>query len=133
MPSRAKKSAQLEGLLLLLKCETSYMGDMFLAEYKELGLSDQGRDREEALRNLQVSLRLFLEECDRHGELEEILSQRGVWFTHIKGDKAPPANMRMTEMLSDIRTREMGLEHAAEDQPTLFIPTRTAGRRTNAI
>jgi len=133
MPSNAKNPARIEGLMLWLDCEVSPVGDRFLAECAKLGVSDQGRDEDEAWRNLQTSLTLFLAECDQHGELEQILSQRGIRFTRMRGDTPPPGTMARGQILAAVRPRRAGRAGVRGTQQTLFFPTTGPGRSLNAI
>ena len=53
-------------------------GRAFVAHAMELDVSSCGSSKEKALRNLKEALRLFLEEAERMGTLEEILREAGL-------------------------------------------------------
>jgi hypothetical protein len=52
-------------------------GRTFVAQALELDLSSCGGSKEKALRNLKEAVRLFLEEADKMGTLEQILEEAG--------------------------------------------------------
>lgn len=52
-------------------------GRTFVAHALELDVSSCGGSKEKALRNLKEAVRLFLEEAERMGTLEQILEEAG--------------------------------------------------------
>lgn len=52
-------------------------GRTFVAHTMELDVSSCGGTKEKALRNLKEAVRLFLEEADKMGTLEQILEEAG--------------------------------------------------------
>ena len=52
-------------------------GRMFVAHARELDVSSCGYSKKKALNNLMQAVRLFLEEADKKGSLEEILEEAG--------------------------------------------------------
>lgn len=80
-------SVLLQGAMLPVKALTSYVmeiqfttrifkeGRTFVAHALELDLSSCGGSKEKALKNLKVAVRLFLEEAERMGTLEQILAE----------------------------------------------------------
>jgi hypothetical protein len=52
-------------------------GRSFVAHALELDVSSCGGSKEKALRNLKEAVRLFLEEAERIGTLEQILEEAG--------------------------------------------------------
>jgi predicted RNase H-like HicB family nuclease len=52
-------------------------GPSFVAHTRELDVSSCGGTREKALRNLKEAVRLFLEEAEKMGTLEQILEEAG--------------------------------------------------------
>jgi predicted RNase H-like HicB family nuclease len=52
-------------------------GRAFVAHTRELDLSSCGGTKEKALRNLKEAVRLFLEEAEKMGTLEQILDEAG--------------------------------------------------------
>jgi predicted RNase H-like HicB family nuclease len=51
--------------------------DTFVAYSPELDVSSCGSTAEGARRNLQTTVRLFLEECERMGTLDDVLLESG--------------------------------------------------------
>jgi len=52
-------------------------GDQYVGYCPELDVSSCGRDIEQARRNAKTAVRLFVEEAERMGTLEEILEECG--------------------------------------------------------
>lgn len=52
-------------------------GRVFVAHTRELDVSSCGSTRQKALRNLKEAVRLFLEEAEKMGTLEQILAEAG--------------------------------------------------------
>jgi predicted RNase H-like HicB family nuclease len=52
-------------------------GKMFLAHTPELDISSCATTKRKALANLQEAVRLFLEEAERKGSLQQILKEAG--------------------------------------------------------
>ena len=52
-------------------------GRMYVAHTRELDVSSCGGTKEKALRNLKEAARLFLEEAERMGTLDQILEEAG--------------------------------------------------------
>jgi predicted RNase H-like HicB family nuclease len=52
-------------------------GRTFVAHTRELDVSSCGGTRQKALRNLKEAVRLFLDEAERMGTLEQILEEAG--------------------------------------------------------
>jgi len=52
-------------------------GRTFVAHTPELDLSSCGGSKERALRNIKEAVRLFLEEADKMGTLDQILEEAG--------------------------------------------------------
>ena len=52
-------------------------GRIFVAHTRELDLSSCGGTRQKALRNLKEAVRLFLEEAEKMGTLQQILEEAG--------------------------------------------------------
>ncbi|MGA2715305.1 MAG: hypothetical protein ABSG41_19565 [Bryobacteraceae bacterium] len=52
-------------------------GRTFVAHTRELDLSSCGGTRQKALRNLKEAVRLFLEEAERMGTLQQIIEEAG--------------------------------------------------------
>jgi predicted RNase H-like HicB family nuclease len=61
-----------------------------IGEFPNLGLSSQGRTREEAERNLIEAAQLFMESCFARNQLDEALKECG--FEPGHADAAPEAN-----------------------------------------
>lgn len=59
-------------------------GRSFVAHALELDVSSCGGTNEKALRNLKEAVRLFLEEADKVGTLEQILEEAGYSKTRQK-------------------------------------------------
>jgi predicted RNase H-like HicB family nuclease len=59
-------------------------GRAFVAQALELDVSSCGGSKEKALRNLKEAVRLFLEEADKMGTLEQILEEAGYSKTKQK-------------------------------------------------
>lgn len=59
-------------------------GRMFVAHALELDVSSCGGSKEKALRNLKEAVRLFLDEAERMGTLEQILAEAGYSRTKQK-------------------------------------------------
>ncbi len=59
-------------------------GRAFVAHALELDVSSCGGSKEKALRNLKEAVRLFLEEADKMGTLEQILEEAGYSKTKQK-------------------------------------------------
>jgi hypothetical protein len=52
-------------------------GRAFVAHALELDVSSCGGSAEKAIKNLKETVRLFLEECERMGTLEQVLEEAG--------------------------------------------------------
>ena len=52
-------------------------GRIFVAHTRELDVSSCGGTQQKALRNLKEAVRLFLDEAERMGTLEQILEEAG--------------------------------------------------------
>ena len=52
-------------------------GRTFVAHTRELDLSSCGGTRQKALRNLKEAVRLFLEDAERMGTLQQIIEEAG--------------------------------------------------------
>ena len=52
-------------------------GRVFVAHTRELDISSCGGTKEKALKNLKEAVRLFLEEADKLGTLDQILEEAG--------------------------------------------------------
>ena len=52
-------------------------GKMFVAHTPELDISSCAATKTKALKNLQEAVRLFLEEADKKGSLDQILKEAG--------------------------------------------------------
>jgi len=59
-------------------------GRTFVAHALELDVSSCGGSKEKALRNLKEAVRLFLEEAEKMGTLEQILHEAGYTKTRRK-------------------------------------------------
>jgi predicted RNase H-like HicB family nuclease len=59
-------------------------GRTFVAHALELDVSSCGGSKEKALRNLKEAVRLFLEEAEKMGTLEQILQEAGYSKTKNK-------------------------------------------------
>ncbi len=59
-------------------------GRTFVAHALELDVSSCGGSKEKALRNLKEAVRLFLEEAERMGTLDQILNEAGYSRTRQK-------------------------------------------------
>lgn len=59
-------------------------GRSFVAHALELDVSSCGGSKEKALRNLKEAVRLFLEEAEKMGTLEQILEESGYSKTKQK-------------------------------------------------
>jgi predicted RNase H-like HicB family nuclease len=59
-------------------------GRTFVAHALELDVSSCGGTKERALRNLKEAVRLFIEEADKMGTLEQILQEAGYSRTKQK-------------------------------------------------
>ena len=59
-------------------------GRSFVAHAVELDVSSCGGSKEKALRNLKEAVRLFLEEAEKMGTLEQILQEAGYSKTKHK-------------------------------------------------
>jgi predicted RNase H-like HicB family nuclease len=59
-------------------------GRTFVAHALELDVSSCGGSKEKALRNLKEAVRLFLEEAERMGTLDQILQEAGYRRTRQK-------------------------------------------------
>ena len=57
-------------------------GNTFVAHCPELDVSSCGQDLNEARRNLQTAVRLFIEEADKLGTLTDILQESGFELDH---------------------------------------------------
>lgn len=64
-------------------------GDSYVAYCPELDVSSCGRDADEARRNLKTAVRLFLEEADKLGTLDQILQEAG-YLPDNQGGYRPP-------------------------------------------
>jgi len=63
-------------------------GRMFIAQALELDISSCGGSKEKALRNLKEAVRLFFEEAEKMGTLDQILQESG--YTRSKQRIASP-------------------------------------------
>ena len=58
-------------------CRIFKEGRSYVAQALELDLSSCGGSKEKALKNLKEAVRLFLEEAEKMGTLEQILEEAG--------------------------------------------------------
>ena len=63
-------------------------GRTYVAHALELDVSSCGRSEDKAVRNLKEAVRLFLEEAEKMGTLEQILEEAG--YSKTKQKIAPP-------------------------------------------
>lgn len=63
-------------------------GGMFVAHCPQLDVASCGKTAEEAKANIITAVRLFLEEAQRMGTLQEILDEAG--YTPDNGKRLPP-------------------------------------------
>jgi predicted RNase H-like HicB family nuclease len=63
-------------------------GRSFVAHAVELDVSSCGSSKEKALKNLKEAVRLFLEEAEKMGTLDQILKEAG--YSKTKGKIASP-------------------------------------------
>ncbi len=73
-------------------------GETFVAYCPELDVSSCGYSADEARRNLQTALRLFLEEAARLGSLRQILSEAG-YDTHQAVMESPTISIERRELV----------------------------------
>ena len=59
-------------------------GRTYVAHTRELDVSSCGGTKEKALKNLKQAVRLFLEEADKMGTLDQILEEAGFLKRHHK-------------------------------------------------
>ena len=52
-----------------------------IAKCKDLNISNHGKEREEAIKNLMASVNLYFDVCAEKGTLFKVLSERGVLHT----------------------------------------------------
>jgi len=64
-------------------------GDSYVAYCPELDISSCGRDVEEARANLKTAVRLFVEETEKAGALDQVLQEAG-YVPDGKGGYLPP-------------------------------------------
>jgi len=136
MPSAAPTAAPREGLMIGLECRVTPEEDMFLAICGKLGVSDQGHTADEALHNLLISISLFLEESERQGELERILSDRGIWFSRLKADKPLPQRMDAAHVMAEMPARWASAVQMASAPEDVYIPAylwKHSGPKANPV
>jgi hypothetical protein len=80
-------------------------GRTFVAQALELDVSSCGGNKEKALRNLKDAVRLFLEEAEKMGTLEQILEEAG--YSKTKKKIASPKFISVQRM-----TLPLPLTHA---------------------
>jgi predicted RNase H-like HicB family nuclease len=80
-------------------------GRTFVAQALELDVSSCGGNKEKALRNLKEAVRLFLEEAEKMGTLEQILEEAG--YSKTKKKIASPKFISVRRM-----TLPLPLTHA---------------------
>ncbi len=73
-------------------------GKAYVAHCPELDVSSCGRDVDEARRNLKTSVRLFIEEAEKLGTLDDILREAGYQRTTDGAWKSP--RIVSTEVMS---------------------------------
>jgi len=73
-------------------------GKSFVAHCPELDVSSCGDDIDGARRNLKTAVRLFVEECEKLGTLEDILREAGYQRGSDGGWKSP--RIVATEVMS---------------------------------
>jgi len=64
-------------------------GDSYVAYCPELDVSSCGHDVDEARANLKTAVRLFIEETERLGTLDQVLQEAG-YVSDGKGGYSPP-------------------------------------------
>ncbi|BFU89812.1 MAG: hypothetical protein NTAFB01_09990 [Nitrospira sp.] len=73
-------------------------GNAYVAHCPELDVSSCGKDIDEARRNLKTAVRLFIEEAEKIGTLEDILREAGYQRSSDGGWKSP--RIVSTEVMS---------------------------------
>jgi len=73
-------------------------GETFIAYCPKLDVSSCGNTIEEARKNLKIAVRLFIEEAEKMGTLEEILRESGYEKTDLNGWITP--RLVATELMS---------------------------------
>ncbi|ALA57737.1 type II toxin-antitoxin system HicB family antitoxin [Nitrospira moscoviensis] len=73
-------------------------GKSYIAYCPELDVSSCGKDVDEARRNLKTAVRLFIEEADKLGTLDDILKEAGYQRAADGGWKSP--RIVSTEVMS---------------------------------
>ena len=135
--ARSSKTRVLRnGLMVGLECGVFRYDDLYLAECKRLGVMEQGSTEEEAQENLKTCLELFLDECERHGELEIVLKKCGVSFQPIHAEGPLPPHFSGAQVLPAVSKRRMGASKAPQDQRSLYIPAyvwKRPGRRPHLV
>jgi hypothetical protein len=80
-------------------------GRAFVAQALELDISSCGGSKDKALKNLKEAVRLFLEEAERMGSLNQILEEAG--YTRTKQKIASPKSISVERV-----TLPLPLTHA---------------------
>lgn len=73
-------------------------GETFIAYSPKLDVSSCGNTIDEARKNLKIAVRLFLEEAEKMGTLEDILQESGYEKTDFSSWRAP--RLIATELMS---------------------------------
>lgn len=73
-------------------------GKAYVAHCPELDVSSCGKDVDEARRNLKTAVRLFIEEAEKLGTLDDILREAGYQHSADGGWKSP--RIVSTEVMS---------------------------------
>lgn len=73
-------------------------GQAYVAHCPELDVSSCGKDIDEARRNLKTAVRLFIEEAEKLGTLDDILTEAGYQRSPNGGWKSP--RIVSTELMS---------------------------------
>jgi predicted RNase H-like HicB family nuclease len=75
-------------------------GETFIAYSPKLDVSSCGNTIDEARKNLKIAVRLFLEEAEKMGTLEDILQESGYEKTDINVWETPQLGLVATELMT---------------------------------
>ncbi len=86
--------------MFLIEFDTIFFkeGTTIVAYCPELDVSSCGSDIEQARKNLKTAMRLFMEEAQKMGTLEDILEESG--FTQTSPSSWLPPRLVATEVMS---------------------------------
>jgi len=98
-------------------------GDAYVAHSPELDVSSCGHDIDEARANLRTAVRLFVEEAERLGTLDQVLQEAG-YVPNGKGGYIPPR-----VIAAERSTIAVGPERAGRVLRTIRIAARRGSHR----